>query len=315
MGSGNVADRRPLGEICIFRNYLRRAHPALRASGSHKERIMATIFYKYRNVNEDTKDSLVNHYFYYAQPFELNDPFDCRIPQDYNATEIEISKWIKEHSTIKVNVEKLQNDIANGKLDELMSRTIKDLESRHFIFCLSSVWDESLMWANYANSNKGICIGYKTVYEESTCLLEILKTNSNSTTMIEKQDNKLCPLVDVKYSKSKMIPFNPFKKNYDAIKNGFFYKEAKWAFEKEYRSVLVNAGNDEFSKKIIFPKNVLKEIIFGENAKISDIRDIIRIIRKNYPNGVRLYSIRTDNINMKYNRLEITDEMIRKYYL
>ena len=38
---------------------------------------MSKIFYKFKNINEYTIDSIKNKYFYFSTPQQLNDPVDC----------------------------------------------------------------------------------------------------------------------------------------------------------------------------------------------------------------------------------------------
>lgn len=45
------------------------------------------IFYKFKNINEYTFDSLSKRYFYFSTPSLLNAPVDCRIPVSYEATD------------------------------------------------------------------------------------------------------------------------------------------------------------------------------------------------------------------------------------
>ena len=56
---------------------------------------MSKIFYKFKNINEYTIDSIKNKYFYFSTPQQLNDPVDCRTPFCYDATNLEILEWIK----------------------------------------------------------------------------------------------------------------------------------------------------------------------------------------------------------------------------
>ena len=53
------------------------------------------IFYKFKNIDDYTFDSLSKRYFYFSTPSLLNDPVDYRIPVSYEAIDSDLKKWIK----------------------------------------------------------------------------------------------------------------------------------------------------------------------------------------------------------------------------
>lgn len=50
------------------------------------------IFYKFKNIDDYTFDSLSKRYFYFSTPSLLNDPVDYRIPISYEAIDSDLEK-------------------------------------------------------------------------------------------------------------------------------------------------------------------------------------------------------------------------------
>jgi len=274
---------------------------------------MATIFYKYCSINGNTKDSLEKQYFYYSQPSELNDPFDGKVPGEYSSTADELRSWVRRVKLSNIDVNKLASDISNNSLREKMEEGNDELQERYLIFCLSSVWNESLMWAHYAGSNSGICIGYNAIYEKNAFFLRLDLNNENLYGLERNGDCYKAVLVDIKYTKHDNRPYNPFKNNIDAVKNSFFSKEPKWSYEKEYRSILINTTAIKSIKRMRYLNNVLKEIIFGTTTSKKDMIDIYDLVVKQYSTRVKFYKIEIDEIKMILNRVEITRNDMDKY--
>ncbi len=264
---------------------------------------MSTIFYKYRIINDHLIDSLQNNYIYFSRPAELNDPFDGKIEIDYAATDLEIEEWGIKHGLKNTELQKLRNDIDSGKFHETMESGKRELEDRFFIFCLSDVWNESMMWAHYSNSNTGLCVEYKAIYENNTFLLELSLENENNYMFAKGINCYKCALLDVKYTKTKNEPYNPFRMNLDVVKNAFYFKEPKWNYEREYRSILINNTKKSFNQKIVHPKNMIKEIIFGENTSDRSIGDICSIMKQYYSHQIHFYKLLPDSAKMSFKRI------------
>lgn len=266
---------------------------------------MGTTFYKYRSINDNTLNSLDNKYFYFSQPCELNDPFDGKVAIKLEATKFEINRWCDEHQIYGISRKKLIIDYNNGKLEENADGFAEKVSNKFFILCLSQVWNESLMWAHYADSFKGICIGYNAIYLKNTYFLQLELLNKNNNFYTRESDHYLCPLVEIKYDKFVAEPYNMFKKNYDAIKKCYLYKEKKWEKEKEYRAILFDENEGKFEKRIYYKSNILKEIIFGNNVKDDQIRDIRNIINRKYSRSIKYYKIKANKLSMELIKEEI----------
>lgn len=115
-------------------------------------------------------------------------------------------------------------------LSKRFSEDLRDMVNfKYRVFCSSKDYDNCLLWAYYANSHKGFCVGYK----ES----DILKISDE--------------LLDVKYS-SEMCTINEF--NEDTYKKLLSIKSIDWSNENECRAlyVLKNSDVSSLSAEVYF---------------------------------------------------------------
>ncbi len=268
---------------------------------------MGTVFYKYRKLNKNTLDSLLNKYFYYSNPSELNDPFDCIVPNDYAATHEEIKKWIISLNLSKSKQKKIYEKLLIDKINTQQKEIIENAEKDSInIYCLSTEWNESLMWAHYADSYKGICIGYSTDYFNNFYSLRIdYKTKYNELFQKTDFDYYYATLFKVNYNKNNTDFYNVFKENYEAIIKGLLYKQPKWGYENEYRSIILKKSRINISNKIYYKENILKEVIFGYKVDDENIKSIKDIVSNNYTRNVKYFQIRQSKKDLKLYRIEI----------
>jgi len=131
--------------------------------------------YKYRSVNKFTLANLINQTIWFSGPMHLNDPFDCQLR--ISNTTLTKKSFDQSISREKKHLEKETGkrlvsiapdglfsggDITNNFKAEL-NRFKKHLEnnlSDTGVFSLSETYESTTMWGHYADSHKGICIGY-----------------------------------------------------------------------------------------------------------------------------------------------------------
>jgi hypothetical protein len=189
---------------------------------------------------------------------------------------------------------------------------LNKLESEHKytneklrIFCLSECWDESKMWGLYADSNNGICLGYKSYFNHNVYLLKVEK--QDNPFIIYDGDRKVMILLKIIYNKTEIHPFNFFQDNQEALKEAFGTKEPKWSYEKEYRIVYINRSDIDENKKIKYDKRDLVEVIFGHRTPKDKMLEIYNIVKNNYNiSKISFYKIK-DEIAIEMKRDEIID--------
>jgi len=107
---------------------------------------------------------------------DCNDPFDCRIPTNYNLLDSDdkienyATSFINRHKSFILengyNLENernlLKKDLAN--LDAIQSQHENELfesQNLHYgILSLSARWNSILMWSHYGDFHKGYCVGF-----------------------------------------------------------------------------------------------------------------------------------------------------------
>jgi hypothetical protein len=274
------------------------------------EDFMNKIFYKYRFINDYTMDSIENHYFFYSKPEYFNDLFDTLIPNDFTATPEDILNWGMKFNQNPLVVFYLYQNI--GLLTEKtfldkMKKAMEKFRNSCYVFCVSETCNNNVMWGNYGNSNSGICLGYESHFKCNTYLFEIDKEIINPFIVYD-NDKPYAVLTKVDYDKKLLTAYNPFKHDIKAVRLGFLSKDPSWAYENEYRSILVDYLNKNFDPKIPYKVNILKEIIFGAKVSDNDIEKIVNIIKKNYSiRNINFFKMGIDtSMNLIRNRFEIS---------
>jgi hypothetical protein len=233
--------------------------------------------YKYISWNnERSKRMLLQNCIYFTSASRFNDPFDCSLNVQYeNITDKELIERIEDYlkaeypdrddSVIQAQSLELLNSKAHLAY-EVMAYTRKrqtDMMYENFgIFALTEFRDNILMWSHYADSHKGLCIGFDT--------------------------NKLRKYF-LKYSESSICSISPFKinyeENYPIIKFAPPYedyftkllttKSMAWRYEQEWRFVL----NGRTDLELSIPNDILSEVILGSRMSRGDRIEIIEYLR------------------------------------
>lgn len=113
-----------------FKEYIKKSIKQMdhNCSNYNSNSIKKITLYKYKTINKNTIQSLLDNYIYFSSIFKLNDPFDCMLIQEYS------------------------NDIDFRKVFDEIGNPL--------IFSLSKNKSNDLMWSHYADEHRGICIGY-----------------------------------------------------------------------------------------------------------------------------------------------------------
>lgn len=236
------------------------------------------ILYKYRNWKDDyQKDLLRKNELFMASPGSLNDPFDCRIYENYLKyidTEEKKDNYILE-SLNKHSTYFKENDISLSQAKKILEERMEDLlkyqirsevigsefDDKHFgITCFSEKWDSILMWTHYADNHRGYCIGFDEKMLRISQLFDKIKR--------------------VEYSQNypELDPLNKHKK-IDELK--YFVKSLDWEYEKEVRllNLYLDYKTPEPNRIITLDNKFIKEVIIGLNTSKKDREEIISIAR------------------------------------
>lgn len=259
------------------------------------------ILYKYRNWEFDFhKRILENNELYLSSPKNFNDPFDCRIEENFyslNNDEL-ITKYIekiqKDNSDYfianKISVEKdfmrilsmLKSDISKVHTD--MNRKLFEMQDIHYgVLSMSTKWNSILMWGHYGNKHEGFCIGF---YEEKL-----------------RNSHKFGRGGLVKY-KNKFPNINPLTTLLDKAFTQTHYKAKKWKYEHEFRmsNTFFPKVPNETDRTVILSDDSIAEVILGLNISKEHQYMITEIAsKKNIP----IYKICKEPFKFKLGRIKL----------
>lgn len=211
-----------------------------------------------------------------ASPGSFNDPFDCRIPENYHLlnTQEKINEFMKyiesKHqdklSEISKNdVKKISNNFK--KRFENPEEVQRNHENHFFkqtndcygILSLSKKWNSLLMWSHYGNNHKGFCIGF----------------NENKM----RESRLFGAGFEVNYS-TKFPERNPLKK-IEPIQDSILqlgHKSIEWKYEEEFRLINLKLEGLTANDRIInYPDEFISEVILGVEISENDKTEILKI--------------------------------------
>lgn len=169
---------------------------------------MNLLYKYYSNESSYAFENFENGNICFSTLESLNDPFEGVGAYLYQVSSEEQMYW----------------DSIGSDLPKLLSQRFSEdlqgmLNFKYRVFCSSREFDNCLLWAYYANSHKGFCVGYK----ESN----ILKISDE--------------LLNIEYS-NEMCTINEFNEN--TYRKLLSVKSMDWSNENECRALYVLKDND-----------------------------------------------------------------------
>jgi len=223
-------------------------------------------FFKFREINKYSIDSLIMGTLYFSPRDKLNDPFDCRL--DIKKAIKNAAKYLSKQGSGKdsANLIDLLNN--NSFFDKLQT-IIGNIGICSFSLKLNNV----LLWSHYANKHKGISI----LYEFPMDFLN--------------DKDKFIGIPDVTYNNNSLqkcfinivnqLPMNYSELAIELLKQILAAKSPSWKYEKEVRIIRSNPG------LLKIEKNFIKQICFGLDTQDEDVA-LIKEITDNYKEKVQL---------------------------
>jgi hypothetical protein len=217
--------------------------------------------YRYRSLNGagllNAERIILHNEMYFTSPAEVNDPFDCVVDLDFEASDADWHKFLiglsqrKQPNLSKIEHEKWADDIVKSgrhKEKEIHSLILNGLQKSVYsvgVLCLTEMNNCILMWSHYANSHTGICLEF---------------TNDGSEPFIGRAQR-------VNY-----LPFNKkahaiYDDSYAQVDRILLSKGKCWAYEAEWRIIDHQSGH---GLKYFNPA-ILTGVILG--CKISEAHE------------------------------------------
>lgn len=232
------------------------------------------ILYKYRDSGKaDDLNILENLELYFPSPKKFNDPFDCKIPLDYqsffnNPALVETFIENTKGGLSEMFSEKEKDDIITISRNNLLTNinfligheqeNIKKLNEDIGVLCLSEENNNILLWSHYGQCHKGFCIGLN---------IDLLLDSDEFATGGPVHYTNLYPKI------------SPAEMGLMPIYTQMFYKSLVWSYEKEYRFIKLHGAN---SKTRIKPE-IIEEIYLGLEIQSKEKDKILSICKNNLP--------------------------------
>jgi hypothetical protein len=226
---------------------------------------------------------LENCLIYFPNPSKFNDPFDCKVHLRYDLlSDEEILQSIRYYAHRKFphfteqDIEKEARKQAGlnqlrdpDHLKWFRDYYEKETDKSYGIFCLTTDPTSLVMWGNYANKHRGICIGFDPngFEEHFNRLLQ--------------EDRLVIARHAVEYSKKYPIlkPTVAGSQEDKFIIEQLTTKSCVWKYEKEVRFISIGKSDIQY----FIPKEIIKEIIFGCMVSAETRNEILNLIAvKNY---------------------------------
>ena len=219
---------------------------------------------------------LREHKIWCSQPSAFNDPWDCKpyynteLLNDQQERERHI-EWYAE-ITRRHRPDIPADFIANTQKELrenhelLLKRTIEcseemwaAVDQRYRVYCLGPNVHNTLMWANYSDSHKGICLEFST------------------------RNKLICCALRVEYSREFPV-MRQYSNDPDESLVALLTKSDSWDYEKEYRLVAQEKGFATAHETLItegnylaLPNDALTSIIVGCQGPCEEVRDLVRV--------------------------------------
>jgi hypothetical protein len=232
------------------------------------------VIYKFAKINEFLFQLLTNNELWFSNPQDFNDPYDCNLGFTTRTyTEEEIRKFWNEVDgdvSKETREQRIRQWLSDQSLiEKFFFKPTRDLIQKKALTCFTTRNDSILMWSHYADSHRGICIGYSSELMVKTFYQHEWVTYA-----------KEIPPVNI------MIP-SEFASTIMCIKSDC------WEYEDEIRFFQKGKGF------YIFPKAAIKKVIFGLNASVKQIQSVMNLIHKLGYTGIEYHQVAIRNNEFK----------------
>jgi Protein of unknown function (DUF2971) len=240
------------------------------------------LLFRYRPPAQRTLDEISKQQIHIAKSDELNDPFECsaRVVWDFDLLR---QKFILEYAPkhgLSVTEAGKEFDLHSDAWREELPRSTAELIKQSGIICLSAIPDSIRMWSYYAQSHKGICIGYDTRKRPFYIAMEVKYQNP---------DTPLEAVAALKIDPTEVAAHTTLR------------KAEEWMFEQEYR-IPVNIQN--MPRLVSVESGAISEIRFGARVTHEFKQQVLEAISY-LPNRPKLIQMGCD-----FDRFILTETVI-----
>ena len=261
----------------------------------HLKVIVPEKLYKYRSLgaleSQFTLDIIEKCQLYWACPHDFNDPFDCVPLQIFQGSKSQHLKRAKQAVQLfesdKPRAERRR--ALRSALKRKPSEIVAAMEDGNVkmlgkigICSMTEKNDNMLMWSHYADSHRGICLGF-----EHRMSMEAIELACAMKVSYDSQ----------RPSMNAMLP----AQGQDVINKLLLTKSEDWSYEVEWRLIHQDVGE----RLRPYPTSALTEIIFGIRTSEKDklrVRDAVASSNV----CPKFYQAQDDKKNFKVKIISIT---------
>lgn len=166
---------------------------------------------------------------------------------------------------------------ADEKIEKALREHFERLGSNQArVLCLTSTFDNEVMWGTYAGNHSGIVLGFTHIPELSTPL-----TEARQVTYSEQPPVVGSGLDFLLYGDSPELRAR-------TLAAVCYSKKAAWSYEQEWRVLTwrPEETDRDFGDYLFYP-NELESVTFGARSSAECVEHITKIMREKYPKAAR----------------------------
>jgi hypothetical protein len=250
--------------------------------------------WKFRKSAQEVSRIIESKTLWFSTPDHFNDPFDCQV--DIAGTFEAVKSLLPIHHNTQIT------EIIEGA--RLHAETHK-----YAYFCACGTWDETLMWSHYADSHKGIALGfsfstdspfnfrelnYKPVVYSSFALKEAITRSNDALNMYRAYPRQTPGLMAGEADNIfQMFRYHAMEL-YEAIR---FMKAECWKYEQERRYEIELSSGIGIARA--YKPEDLKHVIFGVACHERDVEAVRKLFAGEEWRHVQFWMASPDAINLK----------------
>ncbi len=251
------------------------------------------ILYKYRSWDNECQKRLLTHCdIYFPSPSLFNDPFDSIIPLIPSGSPSDFRDYIREDVDIQYP-EKSRKERKSIAAEWYRKRLYRDaklqyelhqqrVNNQYGVCSLSEDYHNILLWAHYASSHQGYCVGldWNGIISQN---YEIERQRlSEQVFLIIDQVKYVAGWPSLQYP---IVPPSRDTRNLIEVSKSlvqpFFHKSQDWSYEKEWRILSLSLNNFSIIINPLFVKSIYLGVKISEASK----EEIISLKNKNFPHA------------------------------
>lgn len=222
--------------------------------------------YKYASFNDEfTQINLKNHILYFNTPNKFNDPFDICSSFEMGNLKIFDKNFVLLMNNTTVNITDITDE---DILDRMTIKTRSDYQSSQYgITCFSKDNDNIVMWSNYADKHRGICLEFND---------NLLVSKLSTKKVLSRVEGAITPIkatiIPIQYgeNREKFSMEQLAKKEFPKNTIKFLSSKYKaWSYEKEVR-IMASGPRFSFPNEVYYESECITRIILGAMMPVSD---------------------------------------------